>query len=83
MIRRRYVELWQPETFGEMNFLMWERKSNFSVVADEDVTLCIIEGHYVSILFNMIPGFAGRFYKYLVDVLSRRLYSRERLLYHY
>eukprot|EP01119_Soliformovum_irregulare_P018193 TRINITY_DN5526_c0_g1_i4.p1 TRINITY_DN5526_c0_g1~~TRINITY_DN5526_c0_g1_i4.p1 ORF type:complete len:392 (+),score=89.08 TRINITY_DN5526_c0_g1_i4:153-1328(+) len=62
----------EPEIFGETSFLIWESGSSHQVVAEEDVTLYAIEGYFVSILFNMIPGFAGRFFRFLGAILSRR-----------
>jgi len=72
-----------PETFGEPSFTVWDRTSFVSVVADEEVSLSIIEGYFIRICCDLKPGFEGRFFNYLAAQLARRVASRERLVYNY
>ena len=71
----------QDETFGEISFLQGgSRGANASVIANSDdgVELTIIEGYYINALFNVNPGFAGRFYQYLSMVLAHRINVKNR-----
>lgn len=69
----------QGETFGEISFLKG-KGANASVIAhtDEGVELTIIEGYYINALFNINPGFAGRFYKYMCFLLAHRIKLRQK-----
>jgi CRP-like cAMP-binding protein len=63
--------------FGEMSFLEGGG-ATVSVVADDDkVTLYVIEGYFINLLFVRYPDLAGRFYHYLSSVLANRLNKRE------
>eukprot|EP01097_Dermamoeba_algensis_P002074 TRINITY_DN1830_c0_g1_i1.p1 TRINITY_DN1830_c0_g1~~TRINITY_DN1830_c0_g1_i1.p1 ORF type:complete len:103 (-),score=19.64 TRINITY_DN1830_c0_g1_i1:92-400(-) len=60
------------EIFGEISFLEGSGAAA-SVMVEEDVELSIIEGYYIKCLFEMKPGFAGRFYHHLCTILTERI----------
>jgi len=63
--------------FGEMTFLE-KGKATASVVTEgEDVSVYVIEGYFINILFVDHPHLAGRFYSYLCSILAMRLSDRE------
>lgn len=66
----------QGQLFGEMSFLQGGG-ATVSVVADEEVTVYVIEGGYINALFGRYPDLAGRFYHFLSSVLANRLNKRE------
>jgi CRP-like cAMP-binding protein len=66
----------QGQLFGEMSFLQGGG-ATVSVVADEEVTVYVIEGDYINALFGRHPDLAGRFYHFLSSVLANRLNKRE------
>jgi len=61
------------EMFGEISFLEGSGAAVTVRSEDDGVELQIIEGYYINILFDMKPGFAGRFYHHLCTVLAARL----------
>jgi len=63
--------------FGEMTFLE-KGKATASVVTEgEEVSVYVIEGYFINILFVDHPHLAGRFYSYLCSILAMRLSDRE------
>eukprot|EP01102_Stenamoeba_stenopodia_P019856 TRINITY_DN7586_c0_g1_i2.p1 TRINITY_DN7586_c0_g1~~TRINITY_DN7586_c0_g1_i2.p1 ORF type:complete len:522 (+),score=104.57 TRINITY_DN7586_c0_g1_i2:1641-3206(+) len=62
------------EIFGEISFLD-SHGATVSVLADQEegAELYIIEGYFIRILFNLRPGFAGRFFHYICCLLASRL----------
>lgn len=67
------TNLGRGQIFGEMSFLEGAPASA-SVVADEGgADVYLINGDQVEALLNSDPGYFGRFYKSLADILSRRL----------
>jgi CRP-like cAMP-binding protein len=61
------------QIFGEMSFLDGIAASA-TVVADvQGATVSVIGGDLIEAQFERNPGFFGRFYKSLADILSRRL----------
>eukprot|EP01097_Dermamoeba_algensis_P009489 TRINITY_DN667_c0_g1_i4.p1 TRINITY_DN667_c0_g1~~TRINITY_DN667_c0_g1_i4.p1 ORF type:complete len:916 (-),score=254.98 TRINITY_DN667_c0_g1_i4:345-3092(-) len=61
------------EMFGEISFLEGSGAAVSVISDEEEVSLSIIEGYYINILFEMKPGFAGRFYHHLCTLLAGRL----------
>lgn len=65
--------------FGELSFL--EEGTNAtataSVVSEGEVTVQILEGWYINLLFVEYPDLAGKFYSYLCSVIAKRLNERE------
>lgn len=67
------ARLAQGQIFGEMSFLEGSPASA-SIVADKDgLDVYAISGEQVDSLLAKDPGFFGRFYKSLADILSKRL----------
>jgi len=65
------------ELFGEISFLQ-NIKTTASIVADQDdVEVYYLDENSLNVLFTRYPALAGRFYKYMVSVLSTRLKQRE------
>ena len=46
------------------------------VAAFDDVQVAVISGYFVSTLFDLEVGFAGRFYKYLAQILAKRVQAQ-------
>ena len=71
------------ESFGEITFLNRHKNgANATVIADSDeVELVIIEGYYISALFNIDITFAGKFYKYLCYLLANRINNKINVCY--
>lgn len=65
--------------FGEMSFLE-SVAASASVVAREECTLDVIEGHYVHSLLGSVPGLAARFYQSLAVMLAQRLRENTAML---
>jgi len=60
------------QIFGEMSFLEGAGASA-SVVADQDCEVDVIDGRHVEALIETDPGFHGRFYQSIAEILSARL----------
>lgn len=67
------------EIVGELSFLQG-KPASASVIANEHVELFMIEGYSLNVLFDLKPGLAGRFYKYLSTIIEKRLNLREKQL---
>mmetsp|Transcript_34909 Transcript_34909/g.87853 ORF Transcript_34909/g.87853 Transcript_34909/m.87853 type:complete len:853 (-) Transcript_34909:259-2817(-) len=65
------------ETLGDISFLQ-NSTATASVIAEvDDMSVYCIEGTHIHGLMDSVPGFAGRFYKYLATVIGLRLRQRE------
>jgi len=64
--------LGEGELFGEMGFVE-DFAASASVVADGACEVQVVEEAHVHGLAQSDPGFAGRFYRSVAEVLSRRL----------
>ena len=62
------------ELFGEMSFIE-EFGASASVLADGKGRVLVFDGAHVQALIDDDPGFAGRFYRSVAEILSRRLRS--------
>ncbi len=62
----------EGEIFGEMSFVEGFMASA-NVVAASSIKLAVIESAVIERLSADDPGFSGRFYKSLTEILSRRL----------
>jgi len=62
--------------FGELTFLE-PITAYASVIARTLVSVYIVEGNMLNILFVCHPQLSGRFYCYLASILSGRLQERE------
>jgi len=60
------------EIFGEMSFVEG-LEASASVLADGELAAYRIDGEYINSLLKTSPGLFGRFYKSLVEIVSRRL----------
>merc|ERR1712137_742299 len=65
------------EIFGEVSFVQ-RKGASTSVVASDEVEMCVIEGYYVKRLLSMRPELAGRFLHYICTVLQRRVNQGDR-----
>eukprot|EP01124_Arcella_intermedia_P036861 TRINITY_DN9739_c0_g1_i1.p1 TRINITY_DN9739_c0_g1~~TRINITY_DN9739_c0_g1_i1.p1 ORF type:complete len:1019 (+),score=301.18 TRINITY_DN9739_c0_g1_i1:323-3058(+) len=62
--------------FGELTFLD-AAAAHASVVAQREVSLYVVENHFINILFVNHPQLAGRFYCHLASILAIRVRERE------
>ena len=70
-----YVEiarLVEGEIFGEMSFLD-NFETSAGVIADQACEVEVIDSSHVQALIENHPGFAGRFYRSIAEILSQRL----------
>eukprot|EP01091_Cochliopodium_minus_P017294 TRINITY_DN6730_c0_g1_i1.p1 TRINITY_DN6730_c0_g1~~TRINITY_DN6730_c0_g1_i1.p1 ORF type:complete len:1091 (-),score=358.16 TRINITY_DN6730_c0_g1_i1:946-4218(-) len=75
------TQLNEGEIFGEISFIMNSENKRYSpgasvVAAHDDVQVAVISGYFVSTLFDLEVGFAGRFYKYLAQILAKRVQNQ-------
>ena len=67
----------EREMFGEVSFLL-KNESSVSIIAEENNTeVYAVDKSFLDILFQQIPGFAGKFYKFLSLIIARRVKQRE------
>lgn len=69
------------EIFGEISFLEGI-PSTSSVIAQEDVEVCLIDQSQLASLLSLKPGLSDRFYQSLAHNLSRRLHQTSSLVSH-
>jgi len=67
----------QREIFGEITFLQGGRATASVIANSEKVELYMVEGYALKVLFELKPGLAGRFFKYLASIAEKRLWERE------
>ncbi|MCP4041985.1 MAG: cyclic nucleotide-binding domain-containing protein [Gammaproteobacteria bacterium] len=60
------------QIFGEMSFVE-EVPASATIVADNEVEVCIINGTLMEPILETDPKFFGRFYQSLAGILSHRL----------
>ena len=75
------TQLGEGEIFGEISFIMNSDSKRYApgasvIAATEEVTVAAISGYFVSTLFDIELGFAGRFYKYLASLLAKRVQAQ-------
>jgi CRP-like cAMP-binding protein len=67
----------EREMFGETGFLL-KNPSAVTIIADEDnVEIYKVEKASLEAMFQIYPGLAGKFYKFLSLMIARRIRQRE------
>lgn len=67
----------EREMFGETGFLL-KNPSSVTIIADEDnVEIYKVEKASLEAMFQIYPGLAGKFYKFLSLMIARRIRQRE------
>ncbi len=51
-------------------------------VNSDQAAVYMIEGYHLRGLFDITPGLATRFYKYLATIVEKRLWQREKQIYY-
>jgi len=74
--RQVLANLTQAATFGEISFVLG-CSASASVVADSAMDVYVIEAEYLKQLFKRDAALAGRFFRYLSQVLEKRVRATE------
>eukprot|EP01097_Dermamoeba_algensis_P009850 TRINITY_DN7083_c0_g1_i1.p1 TRINITY_DN7083_c0_g1~~TRINITY_DN7083_c0_g1_i1.p1 ORF type:complete len:595 (-),score=80.48 TRINITY_DN7083_c0_g1_i1:254-2038(-) len=76
-------EIKEGEIFGEIWFMDGGASSMSIITGSQGADIYIIEKYFINVLFVRLPRLAGRFYRYLCQILANRIAQRENTIYHH